>query len=54
MNLIVVTIHASNGPLFVFFFLSLSCFSQQHLEDKHLSRFLEAEGIVNIVNQVDS
>ena len=23
------------------------CFWQQHLDDKHLSRFLEAEGVVN-------
>ncbi|KAK2980115.1 hypothetical protein RJ640_019538, partial [Escallonia rubra] len=26
----------------------------QHLDDKHLSRFLEAEGIVNLFNQADS
>lgn len=29
------------------------CLSQ-HLDDKHLSRFLEAEGIGNLMHQVDS
>lgn len=32
---------------FVYFF-------QQHLDDKHLARFLEAEGIGNMIHQVDS